>query len=137
MQEGVSGWYGTRPVPRRIPPLATEVALTLQDPPGEATHWTAAAMAGIAGVSQSSVQRIWRSHSLQPPRVCQFKLSNDVEEQLAGSRRGVDRFGQRAETDPFRFEGVDHLDQLLHRSRAQDGRLEPRQGWCSGLLAVG
>ena len=30
-----------------------------------------------AGVSISSVQRIWRAHGLQPHRVRQFKLSND------------------------------------------------------------
>ncbi len=34
-------------------------------------------MAGAAGVSVSSVQRIWRAHGLQPHRVRQFKLSND------------------------------------------------------------
>ena len=34
-------------------------------------------MAEAAGVSVSSVQRIWRAHGLQPHRVRQFKLSND------------------------------------------------------------
>jgi hypothetical protein len=43
------------------------------------THWTAAAMAEMAGVSVSSVQRIWRSHELQPHRVRQFKLSRDPQ----------------------------------------------------------
>jgi len=55
------------------------VALTLGDPPGETTHWTAEAMAKLAGVSVSSVQRIWRSHGLQPHRMRQFKLSNDPQ----------------------------------------------------------
>jgi transposase len=55
------------------------VALTLTDPPGETTHWTSAAMAEAAGISVSSVQRIWRSHGLQPHRVRQFKLSNDPQ----------------------------------------------------------
>jgi hypothetical protein len=54
-------------------------ALTLNDPPGETTHWTADAMAKLAGVSVSSVQRIWRSHGLQPHRVRQFKLSKDPQ----------------------------------------------------------
>ena len=68
----------------RIPPLAPEVAerviaLTLVGPSGAATHWTGAAMAEAAGVSVSSVQRIWRAHGLQPHRVRQFKLSNDPE----------------------------------------------------------
>jgi hypothetical protein len=52
------------------------IALTGNDPPGEATHWTAA-MAKSVGISVSSVQRIWRAHGLQPHRVHLFKLSND------------------------------------------------------------
>jgi hypothetical protein len=47
--------------------------------PGEATHWTALAVAEAAGVSVSSTQRIWRSPGLQPYRVRQFKLSRDPE----------------------------------------------------------
>jgi transposase len=53
------------------------VARTLAAPPGERTHWTAATMAKLSGISVSSVQRIWRRHGLQPHRVRQFKLSND------------------------------------------------------------
>ena len=84
MQEGVDGLLRDKTRPSRIPPLAPEVAdrvvaLTLQDPPGETTHWTAEAMAGVAGVSPSSVQRIWRYHGLQPHRVRQFKLSKDPQ----------------------------------------------------------
>jgi hypothetical protein len=79
-----AGGCGTHEImrPSRIPPLGEEVtervvALTWTDPPGETTHWTAAAMAGASGISVSSVQRIWRSHGLQPHRVRQFKLAND------------------------------------------------------------
>src|SRR3954452_9996265 len=36
-------------------------------------------MATAAGISVSSVQRIWRAHGLQPHRVRQFKLSNDPQ----------------------------------------------------------
>ena len=53
------------------------MALTLEEPPGEVTHWTAPAMAEATGLSVSSVQRIWRKHGLQPHRIRQFKLSND------------------------------------------------------------
>ena len=53
------------------------IALTNADPPHEATHWTAAAMAKAAGISPSSVQRIWKAHGLAPHRVRSFKLSND------------------------------------------------------------
>jgi len=55
------------------------VALILTDPPVEATHWTAGMMAKAAGISVSSVQRIWRAHRLQPHRVRQFNLSNDPQ----------------------------------------------------------
>ena len=34
-------------------------------------------MAKAAGLSVSSVHRIWRAHGLQPHRVRQFKFSND------------------------------------------------------------
>src|SRR6266446_6511510 len=68
----------------RIPPLSPEaakrvVALTLAGPPQVASHWTGSAMAEAAGISVSSVQRIWRAHGLQPHRVRQFKLSNDPQ----------------------------------------------------------
>jgi hypothetical protein len=47
-------------------------------PPGEATHWTGRAMARAAGISLSSVQRIWAAHNLQPHRVRTFKRSRDA-----------------------------------------------------------
>lgn len=80
MQVGVDGLLRDQTRPSRIPPLGAElaervVALTLANPPGETTHWTAAAMAKETGISVSSVQRIWRSHGLQPHRMRQFKLS--------------------------------------------------------------
>ena len=82
MQVGVDGLLRDQTRPSRIPPLGPElaervVALTLANPPGETTHWTAAAMAKETGISVSSVQRIWRSHGLQPHRMRQFKLSTD------------------------------------------------------------
>jgi transposase len=82
MQQGVDGLLHDRTRPSRIPPLGVDVAarvvaLTQTDPPAEATHWTATMIAKEAGISASSVQRIWRAHGLQPHRVRQFKLSND------------------------------------------------------------
>ncbi|GAC1484256.1 MAG: IS630 family transposase [Acetobacteraceae bacterium] len=82
MQEGVDGLLRDKTRPSRIPPLAPEiaervVALTIEPPPGETTHWTAPAMAKAVGISVSSVQRIWKTHGLQPHRLRQFKLSND------------------------------------------------------------
>ena len=80
--EGFEGLLRDKTRPSRIKPLGDDVAarivaLTLDDPPGETTHWTGALMAKASGVSISSVQRIWRTHGLQPHRVRQFKLSND------------------------------------------------------------
>ncbi len=82
--EGVDGLLRDKTRPSRIPkldPAVAErvVALTMEEPPREATHWTGAAMAEAAGISVSSVQRIWRAHGLQPHRVRQFKLSNDPD----------------------------------------------------------
>jgi transposase len=80
--EGVDGLLRDRTRPSRIPPLPQAVIdrvveLTTRDPPHEATHWTAAAMAAAVGISPSSVRRIWRAHKLQPHRVRSFKLSKD------------------------------------------------------------
>jgi transposase len=82
--EGFEGLLRDETRPSRVPKLdpsiaARVVALTMEAPPGETTHWTGAAMAGAAGVSVSSVQRIWRAHGLQPHRIRQFKLSRDPE----------------------------------------------------------
>jgi transposase len=82
--EGFEGLLRDKTRPSRIQPLGAEVAervvaLTRTDPPGETTHWTGVMMGKAAGVSVSSVQRIWRAHGLQPHRVRQFKLSNDPE----------------------------------------------------------
>ncbi len=85
MADGVDGLLRDKIRPSRIPPLADEIAervvtrTTTTDPPGEVTHWTAAAMARIIGISVSSIQRIWRAHGLQPHRWRLFKLSNDPQ----------------------------------------------------------
>jgi transposase len=80
--EGFEGLLRDKTRPSRIAPLGAEVAarvvaLTQTDPSAAATHWTTTMMAKAAGISASSVQRIWRAHGLQPHRVRQFKLSND------------------------------------------------------------
>ena len=82
MEAGVGGVLVDKTRPSRIPPLdkavvERAVALTLTEPPGETTHWTAAAVAAACSISVSSVHRIWRSHGLRPHQVRQFKLSND------------------------------------------------------------
>src|SRR6476469_9915507 len=67
MQEGYEGLLHDKTRPSRIAPLVPGiaervVALTQTEPPAETTHWTAAMMAKAAGISASSVQRIWRGH---------------------------------------------------------------------------
>jgi transposase len=82
MAAGVDGLLRDKARPSRLAPLKPDViervvALTLTDPPGETTHWTAAMMATASGISASAVRRIWKAHGLQPHRYRQFKLSND------------------------------------------------------------
>ena len=82
MREGVAGLRRDKTRPSRIPPLTQAmidrvVALTATEPPHEATHWTASAMAAAVGISPSSVLRLWRAHKLRPHRVRTFKLSKD------------------------------------------------------------
>jgi len=84
MREGVDGLLRDKTRPSRIPPLGENIAkrvveMTLEAPPHEATHWTAVAMAKAAGISESSVRRIWKAHGLVPHRRRQFKLSNDPD----------------------------------------------------------
>ena len=45
-------------------------------PQGE-THWSTRTMAGVAGVSKSTVQRVWKELGLKPHRVDTFKVSGD------------------------------------------------------------
>ena len=60
------------------------VQKTMQEKPEHATHWSRASMARAAGVSESTVGRIWKRNGLKPHRVVGFKLSNDppFEEKL-------------------------------------------------------
>ena len=74
MNEGVDGLLRDKTRPSRIPPqtdqtVAHIVSKTLEPPPEEVTHWAAAAMTKVAGVSVSSVRRVWRKHGLQPHRI--------------------------------------------------------------------
>ena len=53
------------------------VQATLHETPPGATQWSCRSMAKAAGVSRSTVQRIWDAHGLQPHCVTTFKLSTD------------------------------------------------------------
>ena len=50
---------------------------TVHHRPEQATHWSTRTMARHAGVSHTTVQRIWHAHELKPHLVRTFKLSND------------------------------------------------------------
>jgi transposase len=65
--------------PRRIGDATVErlVALTLEEAPSNATHWSTRTMARRAGMSQTAVSRIWRAFGLRPHRSDTFKLSSD------------------------------------------------------------
>jgi len=67
--------------PRKITDEKVEevVVQTLETTPKGRTHWSTRKMAEKAGISSSSVGRIWRSHGLKPHIVRGFKLSNDPQ----------------------------------------------------------
>jgi transposase len=53
------------------------VTRTLETKPANATHWSTRDMARAAGMSQSTVGRIWRAFGLKPHHHDTFKLSTD------------------------------------------------------------
>jgi len=78
------GIDGLMDAPRPGPPRTVTdddvdrvIALTLEQAPPRGTHWTTREMADAAGLSQSTISRIWRAFGLQPHRSETFKLSND------------------------------------------------------------
>jgi len=90
VDEGVDGLLRDKTRPSRVPALAEEVKLsvlakTATETPANATHWSRTSMAKAAGISPSSVGRIWREAGLKPHRVDTFKVSNDphFEEKVA------------------------------------------------------
>lgn len=79
---GVDGLLKDATRPSRVKPLSPEVIervvhMTLHEKPPNATHWSLRSMAKAAGISYSSVQRIWQAHGLKPHLVETFKLSRD------------------------------------------------------------
>jgi len=72
------------PRPGRIPAIADEkvaaiVEATLHSQPPLATHWSTRLMAQAQGVSEATVRRIWKRHSLKPHRLSTFKVSRDPQ----------------------------------------------------------
>jgi transposase len=56
---------------------AAIVRTTLEEKPTNATQWSRTSMSAHAGVSPSTVGRIWKAHGLKPHLTRTFKLSND------------------------------------------------------------
>lgn len=79
--KGVDGLFDEpRPgAPRTIGDDAVErvVTLTLESKPKDATHWSTRLLAKKAGLSRSSIARIWQAFGLRPHRSESFKLSTD------------------------------------------------------------
>jgi transposase len=68
--------------PRTVSDEQVERVITAaleQAPPGGDTHWSTRSMARSAGVSQSTVSRIWRTFGLKPHVVQTWKLSTDPQ----------------------------------------------------------
>jgi len=65
--------------PRTVTDAQIEAVLTrtLESRPADATHWSTRSMAKAAGLSRSTINRIWRAFALQPHRTETFKLSKD------------------------------------------------------------
>jgi len=53
------------------------VRLTTQTKPQAATQWSTRTLAAVAGVSDSTIQRIWKARGLKPHLVKGFKVSRD------------------------------------------------------------
>jgi transposase len=70
------------PRPGRLPKISSKkvtaiVNATLQTTPPNATHWSTRSMAKAQGVSNATVQRIWKEYNLKPHLIKTFKLSRD------------------------------------------------------------
>jgi transposase len=79
---GVEGLLKDATRPSRKKPLSAEtiakvVRMTLDEKPPASTQWSLRSMGKAAGVSPSSVQRIWKAHGLKPHLTRTFKLSRD------------------------------------------------------------
>lgn len=100
------------------------VTLTTTTTPAQATDWSRALMAHAAGVSASTVGRIWRRHGLKPHRVATFKVSRDP--QFAEKLEAIVGL-YLAPPEHALVLGVDEKSQIQALDRTQPG-LPLRQG---------
>lgn len=81
-QHGLAGIIKDKTRPGRIKAIPEEkrsiiISMTIEEKPKGATHWSRASMSKAAGVSPSTVGRIWKSNGLKPHLHQTFKVSND------------------------------------------------------------
>jgi transposase len=55
------------------------ITKTLEETPGQDTHWSTRSMASATGMSQSAISRIWRAFGLKPHAIETWKLSTDPQ----------------------------------------------------------
>ena len=84
VEEGVDGLLRDKTRPPGKKPLSAAVkrkvlSKTGGEKPPNATHWSVRSMAKEAGISHTSVQRIWAEAGLKPHLVRRFKISNDPQ----------------------------------------------------------
>ncbi len=83
-QEGLDSLWEIAPGRGRKPTYGPEkiqsiVDATLRSKPKGMTQWSCRLLAASQGVSKSTINNIWQSHSLKPHRVKSFKLSRDAK----------------------------------------------------------
>ena len=81
-ESGMAGIEKDAPRPGRTPSITAAkvreiVRKTTRSTPKVGTHWSSRTMAAEAGVSATSVRRVWKRHGLKPHLVRTFKISND------------------------------------------------------------
>jgi transposase len=84
VMHGLDGIMKDAPRPGRKPRISQElideiVDRTLRTKPRGATQWSTRTLAKEMGVSNYTIQQIWKAHRIQPHRVRSFKLSSDPE----------------------------------------------------------
>jgi transposase len=68
---------GGRPPMGRGDLIRRIIAMTTQQTPANATHWSTRTLAAALGTNRSLVHRVWRANGLKPHQCRTFKVSND------------------------------------------------------------
>ena len=81
-QHGLAGIEKDAPRSGRKPTVRDQiaariVAVTTQQTPPSATHWSTRSLAQHLGTSRAMVHRVWQANQLKPHRFKTFKVSND------------------------------------------------------------